>query len=61
MGRKILASEIWGGSSFYMSTDGGRTWTEYDMRASGFNMMMSPDGTTIAKCNYGKRKSAFRL
>ena len=58
-GSKILASEIWGGSSFYMSTDGGRTWTEYDMRASGFNMMMSPDGTTIAKCNYGSESQLF--
>lgn len=58
-GSKILASEIWGGSLFYMSTDGGRTWTEYDMRASGSDMMMSPDGTTIAKCNYGSENQLF--
>ena len=50
-GSKILASERGGGSSFYMSTDGGRTWTEHDNSAFGF-YMMSPDGSTIAKCNY---------
>ena len=57
-GSKILASEIRGGSGFYMSTDGGRTWTEHDMSVYGF-YMMSPDGSTIAKCNYGSENQLF--
>ena len=57
-GSKILASEIRGGSGFYMSTDGGRTWTEHDMSVYGL-YMMSPDGSTIAKCGYGSESQFF--
>ena len=49
-GSKIVLGSI-GASTFYISTDGGQTWTERSLSSHPMPMKISPDGSFLAGCS----------
>ena len=49
-GSKIVLGSI-GASTFYISTDGGQTWTERSLPSRPMPMKISPDGSFLTACS----------